>query len=113
MIIRPVLAAVDVPKADISKLYNPAPNITGNTLSSLISGGGFNLVTFAFAVIGLVFMTSFIKAGFDYLSSSGDPTKINAASSRMTNSLIGIVVVFSSFILVNLILNMIGLESIF
>lgn len=99
--------------AGIGSLPNPATNIDqGNlTISQLLTGGGFNLITFLFAVIGLIFMSSFVRAGWDYMSASGDPKKVSVASSRMTNSLIGIVIVFSSFILVNLILKMIGLES--
>jgi len=111
MINQVMAAATDVPNVDISKLYNPAPKITGNTISSILTGGGFNLINFAFAAIGLVFMTSFMRAGWDYLSSSGDPKKTATASTRMTNSLIGIVIVFTAFILVNIVLNMIGLES--
>ena len=107
MSIIPLVYAED---AGVSKLDNPT-FFKGDNLASLLTGGGFNLVTFIFALIGLSFLVSLIMAGWDYLLSSGDPKKVAAASSRLLNSLIGLVICFSAFLIVNLITTMIGLGS--
>lgn len=84
----------------------------GATVAQILSGGGkFNLFTLAFALIGFYFMFNIISAGYDYVMSSGDPKKISAAGSRFINGFIGLAVAFFSFLIVNLITNMIGLGT--
>ena len=85
---------------------------TGATLGQIFSGGGkFNLLTLAFTLVGFYFMFNIIGAGYDYLMSSGDPKKISGASSRFINGFMGLALVFFSFLIVNLITNMIGLGN--
>lgn len=97
----------------ITNIDNPAPKIgLGNkTLAGLLTGGGFSLLNLVFVFVGLAFFATLIMAGWDYLGSSGDSKKIAVASTRITNALIGLVISFTAFLLVNLVTNMIGLGS--
>ncbi|KKT97286.1 MAG: hypothetical protein UW99_C0036G0013 [Candidatus Collierbacteria bacterium GW2011_GWC2_45_15] len=83
----------------------------GTTLAGLFTGGGINLITLAFVIIGLLFMWNIIMAGWDYMMSSGDPKKVSSASTRFLNGFMGIAIAFFAFLIVNIITSMIGLGS--
>ena len=85
---------------------------TTSNISQILAGGAkFNVITFAFVLVGFYFMFNIISAGFEYVMSTGDPKKIAGATSRFMNGFIGIVIVLSAFMIVNLITSMIGLGS--
>lgn len=52
---------------------------------------------------GVVFLIMFIKGGFNYLTSGGDPKKTAKATSGITVAIIGIVGVIISFLIIKLI----------
>jgi hypothetical protein len=52
---------------------------------------------------GLVFFVMFIKGGFEYLTSGGDPKKSAKATSTLTTSIIGLVGVIVSFLILKFI----------
>ena len=97
---------------DISQLYNPAPKIPlTSKITDLLTQGGFNLVDFLFVIIGLIFFAMLVMAGWDYMLSSGDPKKVAAATTRLINALIGLVITVVAFLLVRLVTNMLGLGN--
>ena len=49
------------------------------------------------AIVGVVVIISIIIGGIQYSSASGDPSKLQAAKSRITNSIIGLVAFFFLF----------------
>lgn len=83
----------------------------GGTIANIFTGGGINLITLGFVLIGFLFMWNIITAGWDYMMSSGDPKKVSSATSRFLNGFLGIGIAFFAFIIVNIITNMIGLGS--
>jgi len=100
--------------ANISGLPNPATNIplTAKITDLLTLSNGVNLLNLIFVLTGLFFFVNLILAGWEFMLSSGDPKKISAASTRITNGLIGLVMTFTAFIVVRLITNMLGLGTI-
>ncbi|MBI5448697.1 hypothetical protein HY948_00015 [Candidatus Gottesmanbacteria bacterium] len=64
---------------------------------------------FAFAGMGLLLML--LAAGFDYLTSAGDEKKLETAKQRLTNALIGFLVVFTAFWLVQIASKIFGLTE--
>jgi len=52
---------------------------------------------------GIVFFIMFLKGGFEYLTSGGDPKKTAKATSTLTTSIIGLVGVIISFIIIKFI----------
>jgi len=108
-IIPPVHAGI----MDIINQGQPSSYIIqpGTTIANILTGGGINLITLAFVIIGLLFMWNIIMAGWDYMMSSGDPKKVSSATSRFLNGFLGLAVAFFAFIIVNLVTNMIGLGS--
>jgi hypothetical protein len=58
-----------------------------------------NLFKIAGAIAGLFFLVQIISAGFAYMSANGDPKKTEAAWTKIWQSLIGIIIVASAFII--------------
>lgn len=50
---------------------------------------------FAFAGIGLLLML--LSAGFNFLTSAGDPKKLEAGKQRLTNALVGFLIIFVAY----------------
>lgn len=107
---KPLFAAEPTP-IDLSKYPNPAPKITDWSISGIISRGGFNLINLIFFLIGLLFMVSLLSAALSFILNQGDPAKISQATNRITNSIIGLAVLFTSFIIVRLVASLYGFDA--
>lgn len=83
----------------------------GDSISDLLTGGGFNLIDFLFFIAGLVFFFNIIIAGWEYFLSAGDPQKVTSAGNRLLNGFIGIIIVTASFLIVRLFSSMIGIDK--
>lgn len=75
-------------------------------LSKAISGG-ISIVMIIAVVLCLI---AIARAGIQWASSSGDKTKVAAARSRITWAIIGLVVVFCAFILINILGGVFGVS---
>lgn len=96
----------------ISTLPNPAPNIPlASKISDIFSLQHFNLINFVFIIIGLLFFANLIMVGWEFMMSTGDPKKVQAATTRLINGFIGLVMAFVAFIVVRLITNVLGLGT--
>ena len=94
----------------ISTLENPAPKIPPTSkITDLFTKGGFNLIDFIFIIIGLGFFANLIIVGWEFMLSSGDPKKVQAASTRLINGFIGLIMAVVAFIVVRLISQILGL----
>ncbi|MFZ3301488.1 MAG: hypothetical protein WA152_02095 [Microgenomates group bacterium] len=96
---------------------------TRSDLNSIQAGAGLNLggiftwpgiyntvLPFVFGISGIVLLFNLISAGFKMMTSVGDPKAIQMAKSKITTSLIGILILFSSFWIVQLIWKFIGID---
>lgn len=54
-------------------------------------------LTFVFAIAGILLLLYLIWGGFDYLTSMGDPKKVEAANHKLTSAIIGIIIIFLSY----------------
>jgi len=108
-LINQVFAASDV---SLSTLPNPAPKIPlASKITDLLSFQHFNLINFVFIIIGLAFFANLVMAGWDYMLSSGDPKKVQAATTRILNGFVGLIIAFAAFIIVRLVTNVLGLGN--
>lgn len=64
---------------------------------------------FAFAGFGLLLML--LAAGFDYLTSAGDEKKLETAKQRLTNALVGFLIILTAFWLVQIAAKIFGLSE--
>ncbi len=53
------------------------------------------------AVGGLATFIALVSAGFQYLTSAGDPTKMGEARSKITSAILGLVLLLSSWLILN------------
>lgn len=74
------------------------PSDIGNT-GNFISG----LVRFFIIIAGLFTLVQFLIGGFTYITSSGDKAKVTEATNKITNSIIGLVVIAASFVIIAII----------
>lgn len=71
-----------------------------------------DVITAALVFAGLVALILIIYSGIRYISSRGDPTKVEGAKKTLTYAIIGLVVIFLSFFIVNLISQITGIDAI-
>ncbi len=89
------------------------PIFKGSIFDAMISteDGGYiffgtvipNLVGLIFVAGVVVFIFTFLIGAFSYIISGGDKTKVEGAKGRITSALIGIVLLLSSFLIIQLV----------
>lgn len=84
-------------------LFNPDnPDITTGFIVSRV-------LLFAIISAGLVFFVKLIFSGYTYLTSLGEPAKIQAATKELTNAAIGLIVVISTFFIAQILQVVFGI----
>ncbi len=66
------------------------------------------LLKYLFPFAGLLLFAYLIMGGFSYLTSGGDPKAMEQAKGKVTNAIIGFVIIFVAFWLVQLLDFMFG-----
>ena len=80
-----------------------------NSISGLVS----LFLNIAFVLSGLILLFFFIMGGIGMISSAGesDPQKAEQAKKTITSAVIGFVIVFTSYWIVKLILQLLGIQN--
>lgn len=102
----------------LAQLHNPVlPSTIGGAGNSGTSGGGTALGGIISGVIGALFVAGFlltvvmlITGGILWISAGGDKAKLELARDRITNSIIGIIIVASTWAISTLVANFFGLN---
>ena len=80
----------------------------GSTLGFIVS----KLILFIFPIAGLLLLLYLVFGGYKYMLSRGDPKALAEAKGAITTALLGFVIVFVAFWIVQLIGVVLGLEQI-
>lgn len=98
---------------DLAQIVNPV--IPGSLGSGGSSAGAPALGAFIGSIIGLLIIVGFVFAfiylltgGFDWITSGGDKTKLESARNKITNAIIGLIVVASVWAIMTLVGDFIG-----
>ncbi len=93
----------------IPKIFAQGPSDVVGTIKNpltygSVTGGGFilfftNILRVFFVVAGILAFLNFIIAGFQYMTAAGDPKALQAAWDRIWQSLLGLILIISSFVL--------------
>lgn len=67
-------------------------------LSSLIT----NFLPYLFSISGIILFAYLVWGGFNYLTSMGDPKKAEAGKGRITNAIIGFIIIFAAYWMVQI-----------
>lgn len=81
---------------------SPASNLLATILSTVI--GVFTIVA------GIYFLLQFLIAGLDWIGSSGNPEKLKNAQSKITNALIGLIIVVIAYAITSLVGKILGIN---
>lgn len=71
-----------------------------------------NLLSALLAFAGLAALLMFLMGSFKYINSAGDPKKTEGAKNNFTYGIIGAVIVFASFLIINIISTVTGVKCI-
>lgn len=71
------------------------------------------LLPYLFILAGLMLFIYLILGGFQLMTSSGDPKKTEAAKGKITSAVIGFIIIFISFWLVQILQTIFGLPKVF
>ncbi|EKE06397.1 MAG: hypothetical protein ACD_19C00014G0011 [uncultured bacterium] len=65
---------------------------------------------YVFGAAGIVLVLNIISSGLKMMTSKGDPKVLQGAQAKLTTSAIGILILFTSFWIVKLIFQFLGLD---
>jgi len=83
----------------VGTIKNPLQKSYGSYDSSAgIVGLLTNLIRLAFVVAGIYALFNFIFAGYAYMTAAGDAKKLEQAWARIWQTLLGLIIVISSFV---------------
>lgn len=77
------------------------------TLGTIVS----ILVYYLLPLAGIVLLLFLLFAGFQFMTSGGDPKKVEQAKERLTSALVGFVIVFAAYWIVQIVGTVLGLGS--
>ena len=83
--------------------FEPLKNIT---INNMVSGA----ITMVLIIVSLVFFFILVIGGLKWITSGGDEKKVAAARAQITNALIGLVIVFAAWAIMNLIGTVFGIK---
>jgi hypothetical protein len=92
----------------VEKTFGEKMNFSfaGKGLGDIISA----LLPYVFSAAGLILLLYLIYGGIQLMLSQGDPKAMQASQAKITNAVIGFVIIFLAYWLTQLIGKMLGLE---
>ena len=95
-------------RSDLNSIQTGA----GLNLGGVFSWPGFynSIIPFIFGTAGIILLLNIVTAGLKMMTSIGDQKAIESSKSKITTSLIGILILFSSFWIVRLLWQFIGID---
>ena len=103
-LVSPVIAASELElNPGSNSTFQPLTNITAN---SIISGA----ISLVLVVVIIVFFFMLILSGFKWITSSGDEKKLTAAKGQLSGAFVGLIIVFASWAILNLIQTIFGID---
>lgn len=88
---------------------NPIVDPTGGRFSNI--GDIINvLIPYIFALAGIILLFLIIWGGFGYLTSGGDPKKVESARGKLTHAIIGFIIIFVAYWLVQILETIFGIQ---
>lgn len=103
--------AIDFEKLEpptLPKLYRAVVEGEKLDIGNIVS----TLLPYLFSLAGLLLLLYLLFGGFQLMTSGGDPKKIQEAKGKLTNALVGFIIVFVAYWLVQIIASVLGLGKI-
>ena len=81
-------------------------NLAGKNLGDIIN----TVLPYIYSIAGILLLLYLIMGGLGLMTSAGDPKKVESAQKRITNAIIGIVIIFASYWIIQLLSTLLGIE---
>jgi len=107
MMIKTLLAAEEITNPVLPELYNQ----TGSTGIDVINQFIPNLIELAFVIAAVIFIFVMIMGGIQWIFSGGDKNAVQSAQGKITNAIIGLVVLFSIFAVIKILGAFFGIAA--
>lgn len=96
----------------MDKIYNPA---LGSSFEGLTGAGFFNdllprLIGLSFVIGIIIFLFFMILGAIQWIISGGDKTALEGAKGKITNAVIGIIILFSVFAILKIVEDFFGID---
>ncbi len=99
----PSVAFAQAPVTEGLEAVGEAGGIAGGETDLLVIIG--RIINIALGFVGIVLLVILLYAGYEWMTSGGDPAKVDSAKTRIRNAVIGLVILMMSFAIVNFIMN--------
>lgn len=70
------------------------------------------VMSWVYPFAGLVLFFALVAAGYDYVTSSGDPAKIESAWAKITYSVVGLIILIASYLAIRIAGAILGFGSV-
>lgn len=98
------LREVVIPSVNAANWYEGVTPSAGELIKKTL-----NLILLVVVVAAVIFI---MFAGMQYVTSQGDPTKAKGAMAGITNAIIGLIVTFAAYAIVQLVMTQLGFDAI-
>lgn len=102
-----LLAKVTNPFLEGTGLDSPAPGEAKSLFSRVLSG----IIEILLFIAFIYFLINFILAGIGWIASQGDENRVKASRDRVMNSIIGLTIAFSIFVVLKVVGQVFGIAS--
>lgn len=94
----------------ISKVYAASIDWPGgiDSIADLVN----NILPYVYGIVGVALFALLIYGGFLWMTSAGDPEKVNKGVSTMTNAVIGVAIVVFAYLATKVVGSILGLPLI-
>jgi hypothetical protein len=101
----------------VDKSLNPCDNKNNQVLNAACAGQGLSLgsvlgfvITIAFIIAVLISLLFLVWGGIKWITSGGDKTGVETARNQIIAAIIGLIIVFLAFFILNLVLGLFNLS---
>lgn len=95
--------------SDLQELSNiAAPRLEGDTIGSIVSDV---FKSYFLPAVGIVLFVYLLLGGYEIMTSAGNPKGLASGKGKITNALVGFVIIFIAYWLVQIISVAFGLQS--
>lgn len=103
-----ILNYLAIRRDDLVKIENTlAPNFSGASIGKIISSA----IPYVFGFAGFLLLIYIVFAGYTLLMSKGDSKAVAAAQANLTTGILGFVIIFTSYFIVQLIGQVLGITQ--
>lgn len=69
-----------------------------------------DILPYVYSLAGIVLLLLLISGGIGLMTAAGDPKKVEVSQKRITSAIIGVIIIFISFFVVQFLSRLLGIE---